>query len=1125
MPKKTVIIGLGGTGDWVLTFLKSRLYATYGEEEVKKDVQFLLADTIHARTREDAFSSEDKKFQVKSALDQHEEEVAHLGGVRVENHEYLPLTGEIHDIAQSIRRGQDRHTRHLSWFMADYYLRALPAAAMNITDGAGQWRQFGRLALTMSTEKTEFPKRIEQMIRAAQLPHGDALMFYLVSSLAGGTGAGTVLDAATLIRDVAHRNRVKVWIVGFLVLPSAFTQVLGDSTMRATTTRSYAAFRELVRFQTQAGQGVPLTIPYSLNYRVQVTDKLFDTVFLLDADTDWKKLTEVPPWSGISPSIADGLEVFIDRSAGSDILQDLINASARMANEVRIDETLPAQFHSMGSHKIVLPARQFAAIFAGRFVVEFLSGVFPTHREGEISRLLRTDLTESDFQNLAQEFMRKIPNLFTQIVDLLPSRSPDSSRRIKAFGSRTLEDYRGLLRPKQTPPGVDLPFLVRNPLDNIQTGREAGDTAEDAARRLVRECERWLGDYWQKLDAVLDAVLAQVRVEIAAELQHQIRQILNRQVEELPDHTVGSTLAYLQQIVLECDELAIKVLDAAEKEINAKQGGQNSLGHWQTKVSQAQSAMEATQGFDGFLNRGKAWDAQKTYLKTQTAFLERRKLVRTFETFRAIVGALKSAAAYLERQIREWADTAILNEQLSARHEAESEIAEIEAALRRGGETFTSSYGLRAYERGEPVDITMGGYRETLYERFTRPILEEWLPSVEWDLEAADPDPSGTADAVRLVLRVEKARAGGLTLAADSGKALHQQLFDAVKDRLFPQVTGLSIFDYFLDQGHKVDDVAVFLRENTGPLLGSIVSLEGSVPTHQVHLLAQRPDSKEAVEFLNQLQNRLKKDTFANALFQEGRNPDFDNPYTLTLLYLVQDVRDGQLAVMNHYEGDYNEQLTQNDAYIVNHIFRCDQEAARIEKAYLAEHGRRGADGWKRLHPRICRLLDIPSRVKLFLELWALNVIRTELDPADKASKVWMVLPPGNGAPEDPKVVWLTAPPRDSADERPINLSPLLALEQFCFAGESARPGGAIPIDHAALEAVLKQKRNSLIDPGTEQPAAELIALYQEFLTARLSEEASKWCQRVHSEREAEDLVIVAEHYLRGEIRKLESSV
>jgi len=1122
MPKKTVIVGLGGTGDWVLTFLKSRLYAAYGEEEVKKDVQFLLVDTIHTKTREDAFNREDKKFQVKSALDQHEEEVAHLGGVRVESHEYLPLTGEIHDVARSIQRGQDAHTRHLSWFMADYYLRSLPAAAMNITDGAGQWRQFGRIALALSTERGEFTRWIEKLIRSAQLPQGDTLMFYLVSSLAGGTGAGTVLDAAALIRDVANKNKIKVWLVGFLVLPSAFRQVLGDTTMQATTTRSFAAFRELVRFQTQAGQGVPLTIEYSLNHRVEVTDKLFDTVFLLDAQTTWRNLADAPPWSGISPSIADGLEVFIDRSAGSDILQDLINASARMADQVRIDQTLPAQFHSMGSHKIVLPARQYAAIFASRFVVDFLNLVFPTVQEAGIPRLLKTELTGSDYRTHAQEFMRKIPNLFTQIVDLLPTRSPDSNRRIKVFADRSLEEYRGLLRPKAMPQGVDLNFLVKNPLEDIQTGREAGDSAEDAAKRIVRECDRWSNDYWQKLDAVLAAVVGQVKDEISAELQHHTLEILNRKIAELPQHTVGSAQAFLHQIILECDDLSVQVLKAAEKEIDAKLGVRNSLGHWETQLSQAQTAMEATRGLDGMLSRGKAYAAQAAYLKTRTSYLERRKLVRVFEVFQGIAEALRSSAAGLAQQIQSWAEIAVLNNQFSACSEAEGDIADIEGALRRSGESFTSSFGLSAYDRGRQVDITMGGYREVLYERFGRPILGEWLPSVGWDFQVGEPGKPERNGTVHLVLRITEAKSGGLALSVRSGNDLHQSIFDTVKGRLFPQVTRLSIFDYFLDQGHTVDQVADYLKEHTGPLLGHIVPVAGSVPSHQVHLLAQQPPDSRASNFLNALQTRLKI-AFTNALFQEGRNLDFDNPYTLTLLYLVQDVREGQLEVMRNYEESYNQQLTINDAYVVNHVFRSEQEAARIEKTYLSEQGLQGAGGWKRLHPRVCRLLDNPARVKLFVQLWALGLIRPEYT-ADSTTKVWMVLPNGSD-PGDAKVVWLTAPPKDSAAERESSLSPVLALEQFCFSGRSARPAGAIPIDYNALERILREKRNSLVDRAAQQPAAELIGTFDGFLKGRLVDEARKWCEEIHSPEEADDLVIVAQHYLRSEVRRLEKNV
>lgn len=1121
MPKKTVIVGLGGTGDWVLTFLKSRLYAAYAESEVKEDVQFLLVDTIHAKTRESAFNSKDKRFQVQSVIDQHEEEVAHLGAVRVEQHEYVPLTGEIHQVAESVRLGQDEHTRHLRWFSADYYLRSLPAAAMNITDGAGQWRQFGRMALTLSTERNEFPQRIERAIRAANLPPGDALMFYVVSSLAGGTGAGTFLDAAAMIRDIAKRNDVKVWVVGFLVLPSAFRRVLGDTTMEATVTRSFAAFRELVRFQTQAGQNVPFQIRYSLNHDVEITTKLFDTVFTIDAQIGRKNLADVPPWSGISPSIADGLEVFIDRTAGSVILQDLINASARMASQVRMDETLPAQFHSMGSYKIVLPARQFGTIFASQFVIDFLREIFATSEESGLAKLRSSDRTAGEYQELAREFAGKVPNLFTYIVDMLGSDARGQGK-LRGFAGRPLGDYRSFLRPKETPQGIDLQVLTHNPIQEVQNGKVVGDNAEDAAKRIVRDCQRRLDNYWEKLDKVINGVVEQLDREVAAELNHQTREILNRRVEGYQDHPVGTAMRFLQQIVLLCDDLTTRVLKVTENAIDAQNSGQNSVGHWQSQLSLAQTSMEATQGCDGFFNRGRAWDAQNAYLEVQTGYLERLRLAKLFGGFHAIVDVLKRRSAQLAANFQEWANTATLDERFSARVAAERDISEIEEALLRAGESFTSSYGLVAYEQGSKVDPSMDGYRQELYERFARPLLKRWLESPEWDLRTQE---AAAGDAVELtaVLTVPKASAEGRQMLAKSGKDLYQSIYEGVSEELISQVTNLSIFDYFLDKGFTAEQVAEFLKENSGALIGSLKTIEGATPTPQVHLLAQRPAKTTAVDFLNDLQNHLRQTMKEN--LQEGQERTFDNPYTLTMLHVVQDIREGQLEVMDDYEKRYNQQLRESDAHVINHIFTCEQEAAQVEKTYLLEGGHAGSGGWKRLHPRIVRLLDRPERLRLFLQLWALEVIRLVPNPEDKMVRIWMVLPPGADDPGGSRVVWLTGPP---AGDRPTNLSPLFAMEQFCFVGKSAKPGGSIPIPYPSLEKAIKQKRNTLIASQSSSPYDELLARYETFRDEELRSgieggvDPDELADDEGPARvQANDLIMVCQYYLKLELKRL----
>jgi len=1109
MPKKTIVLGLGGTGDWVLTFLKSRLHATYGEENVKDDVQFLLVDTIHGSTREDAFSSENKKYQVRGGSMHHEEEVAHLGSVRVESHEYLPLTGGIHQLAESIRQGSEGHTRHLSWFQADYYLRNLSPAAMNITDGAGQWRQFGRIAMVLSAEKREIIKRIENMIRNANLPHGDTLMFYVVCSLAGGTGAGALLDAAALIRETARSMEKETWIVAFLVLPSAFRNVLGDTTLEATKSRSYAAYRELVRFQTVAGGVTRFPIRYSPNLEVQLSSKLFDTVFLLDGDTTWKNMTDVPPWSGISPSIADGLEVFTDRSQGGAILQDLINASARMSQQVQLDGTLPAQFHSMGSYRIVLPARQYAAVFCSRFVIEFLDRMLPTVEEAGLAKLASMHLADEEYESLAQEYVRKIPKLFTRLVDLLPGRK-EREKKLRTFAALNLDEHRTLLRPTTMPEGSDLQILINDPLKHVATGKDARDMAADAALRINRECDKRLKGYWEKVDNVLRAVVEQLGKEIATEVVSHTRTILNRQDPELREHPVGSAVSFLTQVTRICDELLVFVLGECEKLIDSRQAGQNSPGHWETLVSGALTQMEAMAGQDSWLNRGKAWKAQACYIDTLSAYVERQKLARVFTAYRDVIGALKQIAGGLSKQILDWSSKANRSDEFSARVEAEADIAHIEAALRRSGQSFTSSFGLQPYVRNEDVDITMGGYSDNLYIKHVQPLIDEWTESPEWELE-----PTSDGHGIELVLDLAKA-SGGIKLRAVSGKELYQQVFDAAREVIYSKITSLSIFDYFLDSGFTAEQVADFLMEHSGPLIGDLIEIEQARAHRQIHLLAKKPANPNAGAFLSTIRDRLRA-TGDVVTLQESQADDYENPYTITLLHIVQDIRDGQLVVINTYQNNYYEQLRENDAYIVNHVFRSEQQAAMVEQRYLKDRAQAGSDGWWQMHPRIARLLEQPDRLKLFLQLWALGVITVKADPDDKATSVWMILPPGNDDPDDSHVVWLTT----AANQGQTNLSPLLAMEQFCFGETSVRPRRLIKIAYESLEKALSQVRNPLVDEDSEQPCARLIEQYQRFLNEQLDKDMERGFKETHSQKEREALTVVVQHYLQEEIRRL----
>jgi hypothetical protein len=1129
MPKKSLVVGLGGTGDWVLTLLKSRLFAAYGEEATKKDVQFLLADTIHAKAREDAFKGTGK-ITVGSSSDQHDEMVAKLGQVRVENLEYLPLVGSIYDTAVSIQ-AREPHARHLSWFPASYYLSELPQAAMDITLGAGQWRQFGRMALTLGIERGDITGKLRHMMREANVDSDDSLMVYVICSLGGGTGAGMFLDAAAIIREVAARMGMKLWIVGFFLLPSAFRMVWNELVQRTAIPRSYAAFRELTRFQTVAGREVPFPIRYSVNDQVALSSKLYDTVFLLDAVGE---LADAPPWAGVSPCIADSLEVFIDRTYGWRILENLVNASARLANQVQRNQMLPAQFHSVGSHKIVLPARQYGHIFTGRFSREFLESIFPTERaDGGLPELRKAEIGDQAYAQLALESMKGIPNLFTRIVDYLPGR-PEHTR-LEAFANANVNVYRSLLVPETDEPGLSLTLLDDDPLlrDNedepFPTSDLTKEEPEESAKEVANVCKQRLDLYWAKIHPTLERVKQRLDEEMAAALEAQVTHILNADVSDtkvapLRAYPVGSAVAFLDQVALQCDALAEHVISKTEERIRKRDF---TPEQWQTRVNQSRTQMEGK--FTGLFKRSRAATAQKAYINDVGKQAESEKMALVFKTFYELTQMLKRRASTIREGIVNWAKLATLDGVNSAREAARDDIGRLQKALVDSGKSYTSSYGLSRYTGGE-VDITMGGYQEKLYKRIAQPLVETWVAGHSWQFQD---------HALTLGVTTPSHTSIATTTNVTSGEALYKWVFKQAEVPILPQVTKLSIFDYFLDLAEGAEDpermpetVAKFLKDYTHVLMDDLQPLHDARESREIYLLVKQPTKPEAVDFYQSLLLNIKKFySGTNEVFQEGRKSDFDNPYTLTLLYLIQDIRPGQIRLLNDYERRYNEAIAANNAHSLHHVFRCEQEAAKLEKVTNTALGTMGAE-WTRIDARTCRLLNEPGRVKLFFQLLALKVIRPAEPPDLGGTRVWMILPPGNEDPKGSLVVWLTRP--SEGDEEVSNSYNLLyAIERFCLAERSAKPNGEIQIRYDELSRALNLKRSALMADGGYD---KLIASYQSFLENDLHRLLETYVEMKHLDEEssvgatnsqgpeARSLKIMATYYLEEEIRQLRAN-
>jgi hypothetical protein len=234
MPKPanpTIVIGLGGTGQWVLTYVKKNLVDTYGH--VPPTVKLLSFDT----------TSEKTEAKVEKG-----EEHAKVGKVELDPSEFIYLGGNIRPFAEEIRK-EHRHPHISSWFQAAYYMEALDADAFELSKGAGQRRPFGRMSVfyDLTQSPSQIVNKIEQAIKDVngQNERRQPIEIYVVCSLAGGTGSGMVLDVAHITRALAGDLGVQFAIRAFLVLQNTFQSVIAVNQIKAN---SFAAMRELDRF-------------------------------------------------------------------------------------------------------------------------------------------------------------------------------------------------------------------------------------------------------------------------------------------------------------------------------------------------------------------------------------------------------------------------------------------------------------------------------------------------------------------------------------------------------------------------------------------------------------------------------------------------------------------------------------------------------------------------------------------------------------------------------------------------------------------------------------------------------------------------------------------------------------
>ncbi|GIW44762.1 MAG: hypothetical protein KatS3mg077_2044 [Candidatus Binatia bacterium] len=255
--KRTILIGLGGTGKHALLHAKRKYIETFGE--VPPLVKFLLIDTTPAVT--DQLEARTPGGEVRK--------------VRLTPSEVLFIEARgasmLPQVNDEIR----------SWFPPKADLKA------NIISGAGQIRALGRLALfanarivydtfrdLLSQARDYRTERVRADWEFVYEPYSPHLTVCVVASLAGGTGSGVFLDVGMILRDLLKDEEQ---LFAYLLLPDIYVNRPGTQNVEAN---AYGALRELDYYMS-----LPGTHCYQFGGReIEVRKKPFDMVFLVNRE-------------------------------------------------------------------------------------------------------------------------------------------------------------------------------------------------------------------------------------------------------------------------------------------------------------------------------------------------------------------------------------------------------------------------------------------------------------------------------------------------------------------------------------------------------------------------------------------------------------------------------------------------------------------------------------------------------------------------------------------------------------------------------------------------------------------------------------------------------------------------
>lgn len=1118
MASVNLFLGFGGTGAHILTFLKELTVYKHGS---KPDGEmFLEFDTIADWT---------PGKTVFICGDAGGEQVCARTGEQSANLSPCNEYFQLRDYCPTLR---DLVTKHLSpsgdcdnypqfkdWLHSDWLGTISPAATLGNYAFSAQQRQVGRFAMFANARNIVhlLVSTLRQL--GGQAP-GAAVNVWVIGSAAGGTGAGSVIDAGYMVKLAAQQAGICVHLLAAIVLPEAFADRHGISKGRA-----FSLFRELERIQER---GIPNGDRYIRNGRICSSEVLFDAKDYMRAAVPnrlfegliflGRKCHEEAERVAFFSSVANALNTFVDPNIGTQMWVEAINFEGRP--------------FSVGVARLTMPLTTYAELFTWEMVEDVLVQLFAPRQD--VNQVVALSWgSDTDRQAEAKAKVARLLPLFHELLTVAAGTAEQVHHfAVNRLNPREIVDKwyqfasvavanRGLCQDELD---YVIPLVYRNPLISLDCSEEnvppkyiavktyrEWNHANGAAENQEQSRDRFADELRSAVNTYLDPKGGEGSFEHGrCTMRKAMTEVMCRAVDEAiaeefarspwagaqadaPDQGTTLTRLYGELRHLISPEGPLSSVENMLASVIESLQGKETFAAYSAADALAELARARAGGLLSFVN----WveEPQRQARDRHSALIGWRQKRHLTEDMRDLTGEIRKRFEAWHHTVEEAVRSVVLSTdgtKPALKQVRDGNLARLKDRLLRMTRDASTMISL------ERDDTTMQGFMSVLRNVAVmdqgRDLATVALNDATWEAEI------GEDGKPRLTLSFGESGFAGSAIAR-----LHDALYDRFRPAIDQRLQPFDIFDYLLyateHKGITIDAVVKQLGNAAKVLLD--VSCPGICRWVYARPLSEK--KRKLVDDLNARLGPMNGDHWFDAW--EGHT----DRTSLTLLRTVLPDPD-KIPNLQDCRKSYVQSLSQNlglgaaDDHevrhsVIYHAFRAEAEAWFIERQFARERQADSQDADQLIPPRITRLLSAPDFCQAFIQcLAAQAIIRDE----ETLKWVWR-------APEHEQPVQLS---RDGAatDDDFISAAVTFILQQ-----SEAKTGSRITIglDAARASASLWSAKTN---PGKplHQVVAEFVvpASLDKFLAMALPEPtAEQSAKRTLHQRNCAALGLVFRFY------------